>query len=90
MLLPRPRQPRTTRAQRATAVAVSFYDPSRKWRVHRSRLLDHLIGSGQQCLRDGEAERVGSGEIDDEFELSWLYHRKVGGFLALEDTSAAP
>jgi hypothetical protein len=46
-------------------------------------LLDHLIGSRQQRFRDGEAERLGGFEVDDELELGRLHNRQVGGFLAL-------
>jgi hypothetical protein len=27
------------------------------------RLLDHLVGGSQQCVRDGEAERLGGLEV---------------------------
>jgi len=35
-------------------------------------LLDHLVGSGQQRFRDGEAERPSGLEVDDEIELGDL------------------
>jgi len=31
---------------------------------------------------------LGGRDIDDELELGRLYHRKVGGFVALEDTAS--
>ena len=41
--------------------------------------LDHLIRPQQQRRRDGEAERLGGLEVDDEFErrglLDWEDHR---------------
>ena len=48
-------------------------------------LFDHLVGAGEQRGRHGETERFGRLEIDHQFEFSWLLHRQVGGFLALED-----
>jgi hypothetical protein len=36
-------------------------------------------------LRDGQAERLGGLEIDDELECGRLLDREVGGLLALED-----
>src|SRR5262245_29421095 len=40
---------------------------------------DHLVGAQQERLRDHQAERLGSSQIDDEIELSWLLDRKIGG-----------
>ena len=48
--------------------------------------MDHLVGGGQQRFRDGEAERLGGFEVDDEFELARLHGRQIGGFFALENT----
>jgi hypothetical protein len=45
--------------------------------------LDHLIGRGKQRLRDGEAQRLGSTQIDHEIELARLLHREVSRFNAL-------
>jgi len=45
----------------------------------------HLVGGGQQRFRDGEAERLGSLEVDDEIDFCDLLHREVGGFVALEN-----
>ena len=36
-------------------------------------LLDHLIRSQQQRLRDREAERLRGFEVDDQLELRWLF-----------------
>ena len=57
-------------------------DPNRKPSVHRSSLLDHLVCGRQQRFRDGEAERLGGLEVDDEIEFGRLQHRQVGRLLA--------
>ena len=36
-------------------------------------------------VRDGEAERLGGLEVDDQLELGRLLHRQVGRLLALEN-----
>jgi len=38
--------------------------------------LDHLISRGQQRFRDGEAERLGRFEVDDQLELGRLQDRQ--------------
>src|SRR6516162_2306467 len=35
--------------------------------------LDHLVGGGEQLVRDGEAEHPGGRGVDDEFELARLH-----------------
>src|SRR5271155_4815935 len=49
--------------------------------------LDHLVGGGQQRFRDGEAERLGGLEIDDELEPRRLHHRQVAGLFAVENAA---
>jgi hypothetical protein len=40
-------------------------------------LLDHVVGSGKQCLRNAEAKGFGGLEIDDKLELGRLLDRDV-------------
>src|SRR5215813_11761230 len=49
------------------------------------RLLDHLDGAGEDCGRDGEAERLRGLQVDHELEPGRLLDREVGGLGALED-----
>ena len=48
-------------------------------------LLDQVVGGHLHDQRHREAECLRRFEIDDEFDLGRLHHRKVCGFLALED-----
>ena len=48
-------------------------------------LLDDLVGGHLHDQRHREAECLRRFEIDDEFELRGLLHRKLGGLLTLED-----
>src|ERR1700680_3914116 len=48
---------------------------------------DHLVGATQQRKRDGQAERLGSLEIDDQFDFGDLLNRQVGRLLALENAA---
>src|SRR5580704_14641845 len=56
-------------------------------RTHAARrsLFDHLVGSSEQVRWDGEAECLGSFEINDELKLRRLLHRQVAGMLTFED-----
>jgi hypothetical protein len=49
------------------------------------RLLDDLVGAGEDRWRDGQAERSGGLEIDDQLESGRLLDRQIGRLLALED-----
>jgi hypothetical protein len=55
-------------------------------RDNTGSLLSHLVCDGQQRFRDGEAERFGGFEVDDQFEFGWLLlDRQIGRFLAFEN-----
>jgi hypothetical protein len=50
-----------------------------------AHLFDHLVGARQQGLGNGEAKRLRSLEVDNQFVLGWSLDRQVGWLLALED-----
>ena len=54
-------------------------------RVGPAWLFDHLVRSQQHRLRDRQAERFGSLEVDHELKFSGLLHRQVGGLGASEN-----
>jgi hypothetical protein len=39
--------------------------------------LDHLVSSGQQRFRDGEAEGLGGLQVDDHLEFCRKLNRKI-------------
>jgi len=57
--------------------------------MHRSKpasLFDHLVGEQQERFGDREAERLGSLEIDPQFEFRRLDHRQIGRLFPAQDT----
>jgi|SRR5260370_1423820 len=50
-------------------------------------LFDHLIRTGDQRRRHGEAECPRSFEVDHQFELGGLNDRQLGRLFALEDSA---
>src|SRR5260370_15551212 len=46
---------------------------------------DHLVGAGEQCWRDGEAERFCGFEIEDQLELGWLLNGQISRFGASQN-----
>jgi hypothetical protein len=50
-----------------------------------ARIIDHLVGAGEQHGRHVEPECSRGLQVDDELELGGLHDRQVGGLRALED-----
>src|SRR5262249_55758665 len=73
------------KTDRAHAVLpVHVIPAASSWRTPPSQprarsLFDHLVGAGEQRWRDGQAERLGGDQIDDEIELGRLLDRQVAG-----------
>jgi hypothetical protein len=56
--------------------------------MHRSKIVTsfyHLVGGEQQFLWDGETQRLGGPEIDDEIELDRHLNRKLRWLCAIEN-----
>ena len=62
--------------------------PVRANKRHPAPLFDHLIGCGEQFVWDGDSERLGGLEVDDEVGFGRLLDRQIGGSLALEDSAS--
>jgi hypothetical protein len=52
-----------------TGHAIGAVDPPPLTRFGPPGSLNHLVGGGEQRFRDGEAERLGGLEVDDELEF---------------------
>ena len=49
-------------------------------------LIDHLVGAGEHCRRDDEADGLCSRCVDNELKLSGKLNRQIGRFLAFQDS----
>src|SRR5258708_27057070 len=61
--------------------------PTQTMRARAIPLFDHLVGAAEQRDRNGDAERLGGLEIDDEFHLGGLLDRQVDRLIARENPS---
>jgi hypothetical protein len=66
---------------------IAAVDPSLKWCVHRSSLLDQLVGGGEERFRQSQAEGFGGLEVDHQREFRGLLDRQIRGLHALEQSS---
>src|SRR6267142_5037239 len=64
---------------------VALLGESRLFR-HRGASFDHLVGTGQQHGRDGEAKRFCRLEVDDQLEGRRLLDRQFARMGAAQDT----
>src|SRR5262249_50411933 len=46
---------------------------------------DHLVGAAGQGQRDGDAERLGGLEVEDQLDFGGLHHREVSRLLPFEN-----
>jgi len=64
-------------------------DPKRRFAtvVYRTAKgsFDHFVGNREYVHRNGEAERLGGLEVDDQLERGRLQDRKIGGLCAIKD-----
>ena len=58
---------------------------SRREQVQQKPLLDHLVGAAEERDRDGEAQRPGRLDVDDQLDFGGLLDRRISGLLALEN-----
>src|SRR5262245_34407953 len=47
--------------------------------------LDHLVGARKHGRGDGEADRFGGLEVDDQLVFGWRLHRHISRLLTLEN-----
>ena len=74
----RRRRPRNTRYQAALPLTWAGLPPAGSHQLALApTLFDHLVGEGQQCRRNLEAERLGGLKIDDQLEFRGLLDGQV-------------
>ena len=73
-------------APQPVLLTVSLWDrQQRQTRILLSRLVNDLVGTGEDRRRDGKAERSRGIEIDDQPEFTGRLDRQIGGMRAIED-----
>ena len=53
----------------------------------KNSLIDHLVGEQLHLIGDGQPERSGSFQIDDEFKFGGLLDRQIARLLTSENSS---
>src|SRR5882724_3900375 len=53
--------------------------------VSKCASFNHLVGTRDQCRRNVEPKGLRRFEIDRQFELSWLFNRKLAGLCPSEN-----
>jgi hypothetical protein len=61
----------------AQPVTQSGYHRPIYFALQKVLLFDQLVGGRQQRFRDGQAERLGGFQVDDELELGRLHDRAL-------------
>src|ERR1700756_5016067 len=67
------------------AMNCRFVPEATKCTAAKRSLFDHLVGAAKQIDREGDAERLGGLEIDDELDFRGLHDRQIARLLTLED-----
>src|SRR5580700_10932128 len=77
--------PRNAQTIRLAFRSIGTEEPSIATKKNRAASFDHLVGKGEKCRRNSEAQGLGGFEVDDEIELGWLLHRYIAGLGAAKN-----